>query len=88
MSDYGNMLNKIKVGKSEKYFYFIFILFWNDVKYKNVVLICRIITLKDDISSHYMYHDNAQNSANQSNSGLLINKIYQAIFVLKCVKRY
>ena len=46
-----NVLKKIRVGRSEKYF----ILFWNCVKHKNVVHICYIVTLKVVNSSHYAW---------------------------------
>ena len=53
MSVSGNLLKKIRVGRSENILFYFFILFCNGVKSKNVVLICHIITLKVDNSSHY-----------------------------------
>ena len=42
MSVSGNVLKKITVGQSENTLFYFFILFWNSVKCKNVVLICHI----------------------------------------------
>ena len=51
MSVSGNVLKKIRVGRSKKISYFIFSFY--GVKRKIVVLICQIVILKVDYSSYY-----------------------------------
>ena len=59
MSVSGNILKKKlgKVGRKNIKIFYVFILFLNVVKCKNVVLICHIpeVTLKVDMSSHYAW---------------------------------